>query len=57
VGAVHANRAECLVSLRKPSLGVFRGLSKCNRPGYIGFLQCLRHFHQLTALEQAEMIL
>jgi hypothetical protein len=36
-GDVHENRAECLFSLRKPSLRVFRGLSKCNLPGYVGF--------------------
>jgi hypothetical protein len=56
-GDVHENRAECLFSLRKPSLRVFRGLSKRNLPGYLGFFQFLRNFHQLTALEQAEMIL
>jgi transposase-like protein len=36
-GDVHENRAECLFSLRKPYLRVFRGLSKCNLPGYVGF--------------------
>src|SRR5499425_1784052 len=56
-GDVHENRAECLFSLRKPYLRVFRGLSKTNLPGYLGFLQFLRNFHQLTAFEQAEMIL
>ena len=38
-------------------LRVFRGLSKTNLPGYVGFFQFLRNFHQLTAFEQAEMIL
>jgi hypothetical protein len=56
-GDVHENRAECLFSLLKPYLRVFRGLSKCNLPGYVGFFQCLRNLHQLTAFEQAEMIL
>jgi transposase len=56
-GEVHENRAECLFSLLKPYLRVFRGVSKCNLPGYIGFLQFLRNFHQLNAFEQAEMIL
>jgi transposase-like protein len=56
-GDVHENRAECLFSLLKPYLRVFRGLSKCNLPGYVGFFQFLRNFHQLTAFEQAEMIL
>ena len=56
-GEVHENRAECLFSLLKPSLRVFRGLSKINLPGYVGFFQFLRNFHQLTAFEQAEMIL
>ena len=56
-GDVHENRAECLFSLLKPYLRVFRGLSKTTLPGYVGFLQFLRNFHQLTAFEQAEMIL
>jgi hypothetical protein len=56
-GDVHENWAECLFSLLKPSLRVFRGLSKCNLLGYLGFFQFLRNFHQLTAFEQAEMIL
>jgi hypothetical protein len=32
-------------------------VSKTNLPGYVGFFQFLRNFHQLTAFEQAEMIL
>ena len=56
-GDVHENRAECLFSLLKPYLRVFRGLSKTNLPGYVGFFQFLRNFHQLTAFEQAEMVL
>jgi transposase-like protein len=56
-GEVHENRAECLFSLLKPYLRVFRGISKTNLPGYVGFFQSLRNFHQLTAFEQAEMIL
>jgi hypothetical protein len=36
---------------------VFRGISKTNLPGYVGFFQFLRNVHQLTAFEQAEMIL
>jgi hypothetical protein len=56
-GDVHENRAECLFSLLKPYLRVFRGISKTTLPGYGGFLQFLRNFHQLTAFEQAEMIL
>ena len=36
---------------------VFRGLSKTNLPGYVGFFQFLRNFHRLTACEQAELIL
>jgi len=51
------NRAECLFSLLKPYLRVFRGISKTNLPGYVGFFQFLRNFHQLTAFEQAEKIL
>ena len=56
-GDVHEHRAECLFALLKPSVRVFRGLSKTNLPGYVGFFQCLRNFSQLTACEQAEMIL
>src|SRR3982074_631155 len=56
-GDVHENRAECLFSLLKPYLRVFRGISKTNLPGYVGFFQFLRNFSQLTAFEQAEMIL
>jgi transposase-like protein len=56
-GDVHENRAECLFSLLKPYLRVFRGISKTNLPGYVGFFQFLRNFHQRTALEQAELIL
>ena len=56
-GDVHENRAESLFSLLKPYLHVFRGLSKCNLPGYVSFFQFLRNFRQLTACEQAEMIL
>src|SRR5262249_54634898 len=48
---VHENRAECLFSLLKPYLRVFRGISKANLPGYLGFLQFLRNFRQLTAFE------
>src|SRR5262249_50658422 len=56
-GEVHENRAECLFSLLKPYLRVFRGVSKCNLPGYIGFFQFLRNFRQQNACEQAELIL
>jgi hypothetical protein len=56
-GDVHENRAECLFSLLKPYLRVFRGLSKTNLPGYVGFFQFLRNFRHQTACEQAEMIL
>ena len=56
-GEVHENRAECLFSLLKPYLRVLRGLSKTQLPWYVGCFQFLRNFHQLTAFEQAEMIL
>jgi transposase-like protein len=56
-GEVHENRAECLFSLLKPYLRVFRGISKTNLSGYLGFFQFLRNFHRLTAFEQAELIL
>jgi hypothetical protein len=54
---VHGNRAECLSSLLKPYLRVFRGISKCNLPGYLGFFQFLRNVRQQNAFEQAEMII
>jgi hypothetical protein len=56
-GEVHEKRAECLFSLLKPYLQVFRGVSKFNLPGYVGFLQCLRNFRQQNAFGQAELIL
>jgi transposase-like protein len=56
-GEVHENRAECLFSLLKPYLRVFRGISKSNLPGYLGFFQFLRNLYQQNAFEQAEMIL
>src|SRR5215470_18176234 len=40
-GDVHENRAECLFSLLKPYLRVFRGLSKTHLPGYVRFFQFL----------------
>jgi hypothetical protein len=56
-GEVHENRTECLFSLLKPYLRVFRGLSKTNLPGYLGSFQFLRNFRQQNACEQAELIL
>ena len=56
-GDVHENRAECLFSLLKPYLRAFRGVSKGNLPGYVGFFQFLRNFRQHNACEQAELIL
>jgi transposase len=56
-GDVHENRAECLFSLLKSYLRVFRGISKFNLPGYVRFFQFLRNFRQKNACEQAELIL
>jgi hypothetical protein len=56
-GDVHENRAECLFSLLKPYLRVFRGISKTNLPGYVGFFQFLRNFREWNACEQTELIL
>jgi transposase-like protein len=53
-GDVHKNRAECLFSLLKPYLRVFRGINKMNLPGYLGFFQFLRTFRHLMACEQAD---
>ena len=54
---MHENRAECLFSFLKPYLWVFRGVSKLNLPGYVGFFQFLRNVRHLSACEQAELIL
>jgi hypothetical protein len=56
-GEVHEHRAECLFSLLKPYLRVFRGVSKGNLSGYVGSFQFLRNFRQHNACEQAELIL
>jgi transposase-like protein len=56
-GEVHENRAECLFSLLKPYLRVFRGISKINLPGYLSFFQFLRNVRQRNAFQQAELIL
>jgi hypothetical protein len=56
-GDVHENRAECLFSLLKPYLRVFRGISKINVPGYLGFFQFLWNVQHQNAFEQAELIL
>jgi hypothetical protein len=56
-GEMHENRAESLFSLFKLYLRVFRGLSKLNLPGYVGFFQFLRNYRQHNAFEQAERIL
>jgi transposase-like protein len=56
-GDVHEHRAECLFSLLKPSLRVFRGISKINLPGYLGFFQFLWNVRHQNAFEQAELIL
>ena len=56
-GEVHENRAECLFSLLKPYLRVFRGISKTNLPGYVSFFQFLRNFRYQNAFEQTELIL
>jgi hypothetical protein len=56
-GDVQAQRAACRWSLLKASLRALRGVSKTPLPGSMGFLPCLRNVQQLTAFEQAEMIL
>jgi transposase len=56
-GDVHEKRAECLFSLLKPYLRVFRGVSQYNLPGYVGFFQFLRNCRQWNAFAQAELIL
>jgi hypothetical protein len=56
-GEVHENRAECLFSLPKPYLRVFRGISKITLPGYVGFFQFLRNVRHQNAFQQSELIL
>ena len=56
-GDVHENRAECLFSWLKLYLRVFRGISKINLPGYLGFFQFLWNVRPQNAFEQAELIL
>ena len=51
-GDVHANRAECLLSLLQPYLRVFRGVSQFSRPGDIGCFQFLRTFVSLMPLSR-----
>jgi hypothetical protein len=47
----------CNQLLLKPYLRVFRGISKCNLPGYVRFFQFLCNFRQQNACEQAGLIL
>jgi transposase-like protein len=56
-GSVHENRVENCFSLLRPFLALFRGVSKYNLPGYIGFFQFLRNLCNLNACQQAEIIL
>jgi transposase len=56
-GEVYENRAECLYSLLKPFLRVFRGISKVNLPGYLGFFQFLRNARSQNVFQQAKLIL
>jgi transposase len=56
-GDMHENRAECLFSLLKLYLRVFRGISKTNLPGYVSFFQFLRNFRYQNAFERTELIL
>ena len=54
-GDVHENRAECLFSLLKPYLRIFRGLSKTNLPGYVSFFQFLRNFRSQNAFAHSAL--
>jgi len=56
-GEVHENRAENCFSLLRVFLAIFRGISKHNLPGYVGFFQFLCNFRSLNAFQQAEVIL
>jgi hypothetical protein len=48
---------ECDIISLPNHLRVFRGVSKGNLPGYVGFFQFLWNFRQRNAFEQAELIL
>ncbi len=54
-GEGHEHRAAGLFALLKPYLRMFRGMSKGNLPGYVGFFQFLCSFRQHNACEQAEL--
>src|SRR5262249_3103306 len=54
-GEVHEHRAACLFSFLKPYLRGFRGLSKSNLSGDVGFCPFLRNVRQQNACEQAEL--
>jgi ISXO2-like transposase domain len=54
---VHTNRAEGLFSWLKPYRRVFRGPSKSNLPGYLGFFQFFGNLHHQNAFGEAELIL
>jgi len=56
-GEVHENGSENEFSLLRPFLVVFRGISKHNLPGYIGFYQFLRNYRKLNAFQQTSLIL
>ena len=56
-GEVHENRSECMFSLLKPYIWVFRGISKQLLPAYIVFFQFLRNFRELNCFGKAELIL
>lgn len=56
-GEVHENRSECMFSLLKPYIWVFRGISKQLLPAYIAFFQFLRNFRELNCFGKAELIL
>ena len=55
------NAMECdklrLTNGRESYLRVFRGISKLNLPGYLGFFQFLRNVRQQNAFAQAGLIL
>ena len=56
-GDVHEHRAECLLSVLKPSLRVFRGLSKTHLPGSVSFLQFLWNVRDQNTCAQTELVL
>jgi transposase-like protein len=54
---IHENGAEGEISLLKPFLGVYRGVSQRNLPSYLLFYQFQRNHRDLSRWEQAAVLM